>query len=100
MDRVLAARLVGSGSRILALWRQIQQQQRAFGQERLAARGPQVVEHRQQYQCDVPPTTDEAFDIDGQLDHRTGECIQAVLTTFTGSQGRKVCADRFHLFGQ
>src|SRR5690606_15038269 len=61
-DGILAARLALAFAG-LPRRRQVEQQQRAFGQERLAARGAQVVQHRQQHERDVAPAAEQALDV-------------------------------------
>ena len=44
--------------------RQVQEQQRTFRQQRLAAGCAQIVQHWQQYQRNIAATAEQAFDID------------------------------------
>ena len=100
VNRIFTARFMGGSRRALALWRQVQKQQRAFRQQGLPTSSAQVVQQRQQHQCDIASTAEQAFNIDGQLHHRAGQCVETVFPAFTGPKRREIGADRFHLFGE
>ena len=80
--------------------REVEQQQRAFGQQRLAASRAQVVEHWQQYQCYVASAAEQAVNVDWQLHHRAGECLEAVLAANFGANPGEVLADLLHLLNE
>ena len=60
----------------------------------------QVVQQRQQHQCDIASTAKQAFNIDRELHHRSGQGIETVFPAFAGPKSREIGADRFHLFGE
>ena len=57
---------------------QVEQQQRAFGEERAAAHRAQVVEQRQQHQREIAPAGEHPLEVAGQLHHRAQQRIQAL----------------------
>src|SRR6188474_3203718 len=70
----------GRGARQVPLERTgVQQYERALGQRRLVARLAQVVQERQQRQCDVLPATEQPLEIRGQLDHRARQRFDPLL---------------------
>ena len=80
--------------------RKVEQQQGAFRQQRFAARGAQVVEHRQQYQRDIPAAAEQAFDVDRQLHHRARQRVEPVLAPLAGTQRGEEIADVLHLLDE
>ena len=80
---------------------QIEQQQRAFGQQRAAAHGAQIVEQRQQHQRQIPAARQNALEIRRQLHHGAHQCIQAVdLTLLIVAGLEQVARDVLHLLGE
>ena len=71
-DRVLPGSLSLGGRLMRAARRQVEEEQRALRQQRLAARGAQIVENRQQDERDVSATGQQAVNVDWQLHHRAG----------------------------
>ncbi len=64
-DRILARSFASLGRPRGLAGRQVEQQQRALGQQRLAARRAQIVEHGQQHEGDVATTAEQSLDISG-----------------------------------
>ena len=55
---------------------EVEQQQRAFRQQGVTAHGSQVIEQRQQHQCHIPTTANDAFQIPRQLRYAAQQCIE------------------------
>ena len=98
-ERPLAGR---RGERLrLLVGLEIEQQQRAFRQQRAAAHGPQVVQQRQQHQCQVAPAGQHPLEIARQLHHRPHERIEALgLALALARRGEQVARDLLHLLGE
>ena len=95
--------LAGGGRQRLRLLvgLEVQQQQRAFGQQRIAAHGTQVVQQRQQHQRQITATGQHPLQIARQLHHGAHECIEAFGLTLALTVGRQqVLRDVFHLLGE
>jgi hypothetical protein len=60
----------------LAVGLEVEQQQRAFRQQRAAAHRTQVVEQRQQHQRQVTSAGEHAFEVTGQLHHRAHQRVE------------------------
>jgi len=73
------ARSLGHRTRPRLLFgRQVERQQRPFGQQRRATHRAQVVQQRQQHQRQVPSTAEDALEIGGQLDDRPHQRIETI----------------------
>ncbi len=99
-NRILPTGLGPHHGSLAAARRQVQQQQGAFRQQRFAARRTEVVEHRQQHECDIPAAAEQALDIRRQLHHRTRQGIETVLPALAGPQCREVLAGKLHFLGE
>ena len=67
---------VGRDGRGLLIGLEIEQQQRAFGQQRAATHGAQVIEQGQQHQREIAPACKHAFHVARQLHHRAHQRIE------------------------
>ena len=90
----------GRHGRRLLVGLEIEQQQRAFGQQRAAAHGAQVVEQRQQHQREIAATGEHALDVARQLHHRAHERIEGFGLVLLRSGREQVVGDLLHLLGE
>ena len=79
---------------------EIEQQQRAFGQQRTAAHGAQVVEQRQQHQRQIAATGEHALDVARQLHHGAHERIERLGLVLLRGRRQQVLRDLLHFLGQ
>ncbi len=80
---------------------EIQQQQRSFREQRVAADGAQVVQQRQQDQRHVAPTAHHAFEIRRQLHHRAHQRVEALGEVASlGEVVDQITRDLAHFLGQ
>ena len=80
---------------------QVEQQQRAFRQQRAAADRTQVVEQRQQHERQVARAGGDALDVRRQLFHRAHQRIEAVrIGAALAGMGVDVAGDELHFLGQ
>ncbi len=96
-------RLAGGDRHGLSLFvgLQIQQQQRAFGQQRAAAHRAQIVEEREQHQRKIAAAGQHALQIAGQLHHRPHQRIEALsLVLALGHRGQQVGRHLLHFLGE
>jgi hypothetical protein len=78
---------------------QVQHQQRAFGQQRAAAHGAQVVQQRQQRKRHIATARRHAIEIRGQLLHRAQQRVETVgIGLAVRGVGHHVLRDVLHLF--
>ena len=85
----------------LAIGFQIQQQQRAFRQQRTAAHGPQVIEQRQQYQRQIPPAGQHALEVARQLHHGAHQRIERLILIFALiPKADQIAGDLLHFLGE
>ncbi len=89
----------GHGRRLL-IGLEVEQQQRAFGQQRAAAHRAQVVEQRQQHERQIAATGQHAFDVARQLDHGAHERIECFVLILLRGGREQVKSDLLHFFGQ
>ena len=99
-DGVLPTRLGPRHGSLAAARRQVQQQQGALGQQWFAARSTQVIEHRQQHECNIPAAAEQALDVRGQLHHRTRQGVESVFPALARAQCCEVPAGKFHFLGE
>ncbi len=86
--------------RCLLVGLQVEQQQRAFGQQRAAAHGAQVVEQRQQHQREVASAGEHALDVARQLHHGAHQRIESLGLVLLRSRRQQVLGDLLHFFGE
>ena len=80
---------------------QIEQQQRAFGEQRAAAHRAQVVEQRQQHQGQIPAAREHPLEIGRQLHHGAHQRVQAVeLALLIAAGVDQITRDVLHLLGE
>jgi hypothetical protein len=80
---------------------EVEQQQRALGQQRIAAHRPQVVQQRQQHQRQVAPAGEHPLEVARQLHHGAHQRVQALRLALTlRGGGEQVLRDVLHLLGQ
>ena len=91
------ARCDGRG---LLIGLEIEQQQRAFRQQRAAAHGAQIVEQRQQHQREIATAGQHAFHVARQLHHGAHERIEGFGLVLLRSGRQQVLRDLLHFFGQ
>ena len=94
--------LAGAGrhGRRLLIGLEIEQQQRAFGQQRAAAHGAQVVEQRQQHQREIAAAGEHAFHVARQLHHGAHERIESFGLVLLRGGRQQVVRDLLHFLGQ
>jgi hypothetical protein len=97
-ERRLTSRGGDRGGLLVRL--EIQQQQRALGQQRAAAHRAQVVEQWQQHQCQVAPAGQHAFHVARQLHHGAHQRVQSFRLVFLRSRRQQVVSDLLHFLGQ
>ena len=90
----------GRHRRRLLIGLEVEQQQRAFGQQRAAAHGAQIVEQRQQHQRQIPAAGEHALDVARQLHHRAHERIEGFGLVLLRGGRQQVLSDLLHLFGE
>ena len=85
----------------LTIGLQVQQQQRAFGQQRAAANRTQIVEQRQQNQGEIATTCEHALQVTRELNHGAHQRVEALrlALTFVGCR-EQVAGDLLHFFRQ
>ena len=91
----------GRGGLRLTVGLEIEQQQRAFGQQRAAAHRTQIVQQRQQHQCQITAAGQHALEVAGQLHHGAHQCIERlglILALFPGAN--QIARHLLHFFGQ
>ncbi len=86
--------------RRLLIGLEIEQQQRAFGQQRAAAHGTQIVEQRQQHQREIAAAGQHALDVARQLHHGAHERIECLRLVLLRSGREQVVSDLLHFFGK
>ena len=92
---------VVGGDHGLTVGLEIEQQQRAFGQQGIAAHGAQVVEQRQQHQRQVAAASQYALEIAGHLRQGAHQRIERLgLVAYAGACGLQITDHLTHLFGQ
>ena len=80
---------------------QVQQQQRAFRQQRTATHGTQIVQQRQQDQREVAAAGQHPIEIARQLHHRAQQRVEALrVRLLLGGAGDHVAGDLLHLLGE
>ena len=85
----------------LAIGLEIEQQQRAFRQQRAAAHRAQIVQQRQQHQRQIAAAGEHALQVAGQLHHRAHQRIERLgLILALAAQADQVARDLLHLLGQ
>ena len=89
----------GHGRRLL-IGLEVEQQQRAFRQQRAAAYRAQVVEQRQQHEREITPAGQHALDVARQLDHGAHERIEGFGLILLRRGRQQVLSDLLHFFGQ
>ena len=86
--------------RRLLIGLEVEQQQRAFGQQRAAAHRAQIVEQRQQHQREITAAGQHAFDVARQLHHGAHERIQGFVLILLRGGRLQVERDLLHFLGQ
>ena len=86
--------------RCLLVGLEIEQQQRAFRQQRTAAHGAQVVEQRQQHQRQVAAAGEHALDVARQLHHGAHQRIERLGLVLLRSRRQQVLGDLLHFLGE
>ena len=80
---------------------EIEQQQRAFGQQRAAAHRAQIVQQRQQHEREVAAAGEHALEVARQLHHRAHQRIEALrLALALGGGRQQVARDLLHFLGE
>jgi hypothetical protein len=80
---------------------EIQQQQRAFGQQRVAAHRAQVVQQRQEHQRQVASAGQHPLEVARQLHHGAHQGIEGFRLALALGVGREqVLRDVLHLLGE
>ena len=91
---------VGRHGRGLLIGLEVEQQQRAFGQQRAAAHRAQVVEQRQQHQREIAAAGQHALDVARQLHHGAHERIEGFGLVLLRGGRLQVVGDLLHFLGQ
>jgi hypothetical protein len=80
---------------------EIQQQQRAFGEQCVAAHCSQIVQQRQEHERHVAPAAHHSFEVSRQLDHRAHQRIEALVQMpLLLEVVDEIARDLLHLFGK
>ncbi len=80
---------------------QVEQQQRAFRKQGTAAHCAQVIQQRQEHQCEIAPACEHALEVAGELYHGAHQRVERFGTVLALAGCRQqVTRHLFHLFGQ
>jgi len=79
---------------------EIEQQQRAFGQQGAAAHGAQVIEQRQQHEREVPAAREHALHVARQLHHGAHQRVEGFGLVLLRCRRQQVTRDLLHFLGQ
>ena len=91
---------LGRHGRSLLIGLEIEQQQRAFGQQRAAAHGAQIVEQRQQHEREIATAGEHAFHVARELHHRAHQRIESFGLVLLRSGRQQVLSDLLHFLGE
>ena len=86
--------------RSLLVGLEIEKQQRAFGKQRRATHGAQIIEQWQQHQREIAATGEHALDIARQLHHGAHQRVQRLGLVLLRGRRQQVTRDLLHLFGE